>query len=343
VLTDDCHTAGTAAGAQRPEASPDTAPGSTVPVTARGAKRRKGRSAPAKPHNSRKTMRRTRYQINLLEIRPKADSAEFMANLTAASLKAAIHSLVHLPRTGTDEWVTAVAENPLLAVLFDNLGLKVWGAESLRRTLRLLGDRIPVEDMLLYWIAERTGQWTGDIPADMRARFNRDHPTKPDNRRDQIYPDVIRQYHVWQERMDTCREWLIEKVTKRAKAYYGAVDLNDPASIETHPLVWTAILNSPICEDICEIDPAVVELARQTLKPVSKDAMRAWVDQMSEGLPVRWWGGWCLDGELEATFGMGVNAYLGEDLPEALFRQSGLRGRDYVTRVGAWYAEVPML
>jgi hypothetical protein len=329
---------------------------------ARRAKRRKGRSSPAKPHNTRQMKskrnarkfpegsasqaprlpRLTRRDIDLGEYRATPDTEEFMKNLPTA-LKPARQALRNLPEVNTQPWLDALMANPLVAVAQEVLGLPHWTSRELRSVTKSLGRGRFVYDLLLCWLG-MNGRWSVDDVADMRNRLTRRRqPTDPDYRREQINPGWISEIYTWQRRLDGIRDTLTEQAEAPIRAMLAGVDLDDAQSIQTHPLLWTAILASPLAPEEL-IDAGVVELARQSLVPVSKEAMVAWVDEQSAGMPCRWNGRLCREA-METLVGRGICKVVEEWYEFGMVGYSGKQGPkgDYRVTVDARSATVGVL
>jgi hypothetical protein len=91
--------------------------------------------------------------------------------------------------------------------------------------------------------------------------------------------------------MDACREWMEDRVTSATKAYLAGFDYTDLSSVATHPLIWTALVNSPYLSEL-EMFDEDIEVVIRTLVSVSPDEMRVRVDEISVSLPCRWWSRW---------------------------------------------------
>jgi hypothetical protein len=324
--------------------------------TARGAKRRKGRKSPAKPHNARgrnkpqgsrtpkgpQNQRMTRIQFNRSGFRSEADTRDFMANLTTR-LQPAFNELSTVTRFTTAANLEVLRKNPLVAVAQEVWGYQTWEHKDLRRFLRILGNRLPLADFLLFWLADNNRRWIGQVPFDMRDRLDRNHPTDPDVRRNQIYPDIVEKLYHWQAQMDACRDWLGDLMVRAVDSYLDGFDPYDLTTVATNPLVWTVLINSPA---FCEIGLSDEQEAwiRQTVASVSAEEVRAWVDEVSANLPCRWNGQWWAPGRTIAgtVFALGVDEITGESLPADMVEWSPYYGDRHLVRTSAWSAEVPI-
>lgn len=299
---------------------------------ARGAKRQKGRSSPGRPHNARQMKPKksppqfpqlSRLYVNLGNYRATPDAEEFMQNL-ATRLTPARRALRNLPEPNTQPWLDALMANPLISVAQEVYGYENWTSQGLRSFLKKLGKGLSVYDLLLCWLG-MNGRWSSDTVWDMRQRLTkRRSPVEPDYRRSQVCPDLIMEIHTWHQHVDGVRESLAEQCTKSVVELLAGVDLDDPESIKTHPMVWTAILASPAPPEEF-IDADVVELARQTLVPVDREEFVAWIDSQSCRMPCRWNGRFCV-GELETLVGRGICKVVGEWYEFDMVNPSGRRG-----------------
>jgi hypothetical protein len=316
---------------------------------ARRAKRQKGRSSPGRPHNARemkpkhttpKAPRLSRLAINLGNYRATPDAYAFMQNL-ATQLKPARQALRDLPEPNTQAWVDALMANPILSVAQDVFGYTHWGASELRSFVKSLGRRIPIYDLLLCWIGVQ-GNWSPDRVYDMRQRLTkRRQPTEPDYRRSQVCPDLMMEVYNWHLNVDGVRESLYEQCTKAVNELRAGVDLDNPETIVTHPMIWTAILASPLPPEEV-IDADVVALARETLVPVSAAVMGEWIDKQSARMLCRWNGRFC-SGDIEVLIGRGICRVVEEWYEFDMVNMSGRQGvrNDYSHATEARTATLP--
>jgi hypothetical protein len=299
---------------------------------ARRAKRQKGRSSQGRPHNARQMKPKkskpqfpqlSRLYINLGNYRATPDAAEFMQNLPT-QLKPARKALRDLPDPNTQPWLDALMANPLLSVAQDVFGYENWSQSNLRSFLKALGKTLSVYDLLLCWVGVQ-GRWSSDTVWDMRCRLTKRWcPTEPDYRRSQVCPDLIMEVHNWHRHVDGVRESLSEQCTKPVAELLAGVDLDNPETIKTHPMLWTAILASPVTPEEM-IDADVVELARRTLVPVAREEFTAWIDDQSCRMLCRWNGRFCV-GELETVVGRGICKVVEEWYEFDMINPSGHRG-----------------
>jgi predicted transcriptional regulator len=297
---------------------------------ARRAKRRKGRSSPGRPHNARQPKRTapplprlSRMSIDLGHYRATPDAAEFMLNLTT-QLKPAREALRNLPEPNTQPWIDALMANPILSVAQEVYGYSHWGAKELRSFVKSLGRRVPLHDLLLCWVGMNSS-WSADTSWDMQRRLTRNwYPTDPDRRGSQVQPDLVMDVHNWHRNVDSVRESLSEQCTKAVNELRDGVDLDDPETIVTHPMIWTAVLASPLAPEEF-IDADVVALARETLVPVSRAAVDEWVTQQSSRMLCRWNGRFCT-GDIEVLIGRGICRVLEEWYEFDMVNMSNRRG-----------------